>query len=92
MSLLTNKRKRYTLLIVHKAQTKINHYKETVMKNINSKKTLTTLAWFAMLLVVGSIIFSSYIVYFGTTDIMAKALLIPQIAFAVGVLIYKFVK
>lgn len=57
-----------------------------------SRSGWMTLAWFGMLLVVGSIAFSSYIVYFGTTDMVAKILLVPQIVFAVGVAIYKFVK
>jgi hypothetical protein len=57
-------------------------------KNINIK----TAAWFTMLLVVGSIAFSSYIVYFGTTDLVAKIMLVPQITFALGVLVYKFTK
>lgn len=58
----------------------------------NQSSNWHTIAWFGMLLVVASIIFSSYIVFFGTHDLVSKALLVPQMLFATGVLIYKFVK
>lgn len=47
-------------------------------------------AWLGMLFVVLSIGFSSYMVYFGTDNLVAKVVLIPQIAFAAGVAIYAF--
>lgn len=49
-----------------------------------------TLAWFGMLFVIVSIAFSSYMVYFGSDSIVAKAMLAPQVIFAAGVAIYKF--
>lgn len=48
------------------------------------------LAWTGMLFVVLSIGFSSYMVYFGTDNLVAKVMLIPQIAFAAGIAIYAF--
>lgn len=48
------------------------------------------LAWTGMLFVVLSIGFSSYMVYFGSDNLIAKVMLIPQVAFAAGVAIYAF--
>jgi hypothetical protein len=59
------------------------------MQKLINTKTLTS---FGLLLVVSSIAFSSYIVYFGTTDVIAKAMLVPQIVFAIGVAVHKFTK
>lgn len=53
---------------------------------------LITLGWLAMLFVVGSIAFSSYMVFFGTDSTVARAMLAPQVLFAASVMIYKFVK
>lgn len=47
-------------------------------------------AWTGMLFVVLSIGFSSYMVYFGSDNLVAKVMLIPQVAFAAGVAIYAF--
>lgn len=44
-----------------------------------------------LLLVVMSIAYSSYIVWFGTTGVMPKVLLAPQLIFAAAVLIAVFV-
>lgn len=49
-----------------------------------------TLGWTGMLFVVGSIAFSSYMVYFGSDNLMAKIMIAPQVLFAAGVAIYKF--
>ena len=49
-----------------------------------------TVVWLGMLFVVLSIGFSSYMVYFGSDNMLAKIMLIPQVAFAAGVAIYKF--
>lgn len=56
----------------------------------NNTNGWAQLAWIGMLFVVLSIGFSSYMVYFGTDNIVAKVMLIPQVAFAAIVAIYKF--
>lgn len=48
---------------------------------------LMFLAWIAVLTVVASIGFSSYMVYFGTSDSTAKVLILPQVIFGGLVLI-----
>ena len=45
-----------------------------------------------MLLVVLSIAYSTYVVWFGTTGLTAKILLAPQLVFAAVILIKKFNK
>lgn len=46
----------------------------------------------ALAFVVASIAFSSYVVCAGTSGLLPKALLIPQMVFAATVLLYKFAK
>jgi hypothetical protein len=46
----------------------------------------------AMLFVVGSIAFSTYVVYFGTTSMTAKVMLVPQALFAAIVAVRQFTK
>lgn len=43
-----------------------------------------------LLLVVMSVSYSSYVVWFGTTGVVPKVLLAPQMIFAAAVLIWKF--
>lgn len=45
-----------------------------------------------LLLVVISVSYSSYVVYFGTTGLVPKIMLAPQVIFAVVVLVWKFNK
>lgn len=60
-----------------------------VKKNINFKaKTIGIVELFT----VASIGFSTYVVYFGTTGVTPKLLLVPQAVWAVVVLTKKFVK
>ena len=50
-------------------------------------------AWgVALLFVVASIAFSTYMVYFGTDDVISKALLVPQALFAAAFLLIKAAK
>lgn len=58
----------------------------------NNSKLNERLLWTGMLFVLLSIGFSSYMVYFGTDNLIAKVMLIPQVAFAAIVAIYKFAK
>lgn len=62
----------------------------TKLTNTKSKSFLHTVAWLGMLFVIGSIAFSSYMVYFGTDNAVAKLIILPQVIFAAGVAIYKF--
>lgn len=55
-------------------------------------KALGGLGGIVMAFVVASISYSTYVVYFGTTGIVPKALLIPQAVFATVLVIYKFAK
>jgi len=56
-------------------------------RNINIKVT-----GIAMLFVLASIVFSSFVVYNGTTGIEYKVLLIPQMLFAAVIAIKQFTK
>jgi hypothetical protein len=56
-------------------------------RNINNKVT-----GIAMLFVLASIIFSTFVVYTGTTGIEYKVLLIPQALFAAIIAIKQFTK
>lgn len=58
--------------------------------NKSEGSSLRSIAWLGMLFVVLSIGFSSYMVYFGSDNMLAKIMLIPQVAFAAAVAIYKF--
>lgn len=71
------------------------------MYNINnknvSKKQLAGIDWsmvsgLGTLLVIGSIAFSSYIVWFVTDDKVARIILSPQLAYAAWTTITKFIK
>lgn len=50
------------------------------------------LIWVGMLFVVASIAFSTYMVYLQNADWLLRALLLPQVIFGSGLLIYKFSK
>lgn len=45
-----------------------------------------------LLLVVLSVAYSSYVVWFGTTGLVPKIMLAPQLIFAAAVLVWKFNK
>jgi hypothetical protein len=57
--------------------------------NKGHKRTIAGLVviWFLILCVIGSVGFSSYMVYFGMDDSTAKILILPQVAAAVITLI-----
>ena len=57
----------------------------------NNKPKWHAWAWAAMLFVLASIAFSSYMVYFGSDNLAAKLAILPQVVFAGAVAFYKFV-
>ncbi len=64
--------------------------------NTNDKakkvRNFTPVLSLLMLLVVVSIAFSSYVVYFGTSGLIPKIMLVPQALFAATIAISKFTK
>lgn len=58
----------------------------------NNKNKYNGIIGLLMLLVVLSIAYSTYVVWFGTTGLVPKILLAPQIIFAAVILVQKFNK
>ena len=58
----------------------------------NSNNKANGIIGLLMLLVVLSIAYSTYVVWFGTTGLVPKVMLAPQIVFAAVILIKKFNK
>lgn len=81
LSLLFNKRKGKKM--GNKKQSKNNTDKP-------SKQKLNGIIGLLQLLVVISVAYSSYVVWFGTTGLAEKIMLVPQMTYAAVVLIRKF--
>lgn len=58
----------------------------------NTKGMRNAIIGLLLLMVVTSIAYSSYVVWFGTTGVVPKIMLAPQMIFAAAVLIWKFNK
>lgn len=56
----------------------------------NTKDKRNAIIGLLLLLVVMSVAYSTYVVWFGTTGLVPKILLAPQMIFAAAVLIWKF--
>lgn len=65
--------------------------KQNTKKNKKGKSFAFSIIGIVMLFVVVSVSFSSYTVWFGTTALEAKIMLLPQILFAAATMISVFV-
>lgn len=59
---------------------------------LDKKSVINGLSGLALLFVCVSIGYANYVVFFGTTDLVSKLMLIPSTAFVLLFLVYKAIK